>query len=137
MLETFDGRKTLMAAVGVECMCVTHAYRFIYLLAGYSLSGESSVMCLEYRITILNISIISMDQILLSCISNTLNTHCRNHCTIKSRVDVRRYLFSQTTINVWNKLSTNSGHASSIMFKKRINTYLSIRAVNNSPLASS
>ena len=63
-----------------------------------------------------------MGQILLSYISNTLNTHCSNHYTIESsRLDVRRYLFSLRTINVWNKLSTDPVHVSSMnMFKTRI-----------------
>ena len=39
----------------------------------------------------------------------------------QSRLDVRKYSFSQTTINVWNKLSTDCVHA---MFKNRIDKYL-------------
>ena len=39
----------------------------------------------------------------------------------QSRLDVRKFSFSQRTINVWNKLSTESVHASSVnMFKNRI-----------------
>ena len=35
----------------------------------------------------------------------------------QSRLDVRRYSFSQMTINVWNKLSTDCLHASSVKAK--------------------
>ena len=43
----------------------------------------------------------------------------------QSRLDVRKFSFSQRTINVWNKLSTECVHASSVnMFKNRIDTYL-------------
>ena len=39
----------------------------------------------------------------------------------QSRLDVRKFSFSQRTINVWNKLST----ASSVnMFKNKIDKYL-------------
>ena len=45
----------------------------------------------------------------------------------QSRSDVRKYSFSQRTINVGNKLSANCVHASSInMFKNRIDKYLII-----------
>ena len=38
---------------------------------------------------------------------------------------VRKYSFSQRTINVWNKLSTDCVHASSVnMFKNKIDKYL-------------
>ena len=43
----------------------------------------------------------------------------------QSRLDVRKYSFSQRTINVWNKLSEECVHASSVnMFKNRIDKYL-------------
>ena len=46
----------------------------------------------------------------------------------QSRLDVRKFSFSQRTINVWNKLSAECVHASrssvSIMFKNRIDRYL-------------
>ena len=42
----------------------------------------------------------------------------------QSRLDVRKFSFSQR-INVWNKLSTECVHASSVkMFKNRIDKYL-------------
>ena len=42
-----------------------------------------------------------------------------------SRSDVKEYSFSQRTIDVWNNLSTNCGHASSVnMFKNRIDKFL-------------
>ena len=41
------------------------------------------------------------------------------------RFDVRKYSFSQRTINVWNKLSTDCGYARSVdMFKNRIDKYI-------------
>ena len=43
----------------------------------------------------------------------------------QSRLDVRKFSFSQRTINVWIKLSTECVHASSVnMFKNRIDKYL-------------
>ena len=46
------------------------------------------------------------------------------------RLDVRKYSFSQRTINVWNKLSTDCVHASSVnVFKIRIDKYLGRGAV--------
>ena len=43
----------------------------------------------------------------------------------QSRLDVRMYSFSQRTINVWNKLSTDCVHATSVnVFKNIIDTYL-------------
>ena len=43
----------------------------------------------------------------------------------QSRLDVRKFSFSQRTINVWNKLSEECVHASSVnMFKNRIGKYL-------------
>ena len=43
----------------------------------------------------------------------------------QSRLDVRKFSFSQRTINVWNKLSEECAHASSVnMFKNRIDKYL-------------
>ena len=43
----------------------------------------------------------------------------------QSRLDVRKYSFSQRTINVWNKLSTDCVHASSVnMVKNKIDKYL-------------
>ena len=43
----------------------------------------------------------------------------------QSRLDVRRFSFSQRTINVWNKLSTECVHANSVnMLKNKIDKYL-------------
>ncbi len=43
----------------------------------------------------------------------------------QSRLDVRKYSFSQRTTNVWNTLSTDSVHASSVnVFKNRIDKNL-------------
>ena len=43
----------------------------------------------------------------------------------QSRLDVRKYSFSQRTINVLNNLSTDCVHASSVnMFKNKIDKYL-------------
>ena len=47
----------------------------------------------------------------------------------QSRLDVRKFSFSQRTINVWNKLSTECVHASNInVLKNRIDKYL-VKAV--------
>ena len=55
-------------------------------------------------------------------------TRGHNYTLLKkqSRLDVRKYSFSQRTINVWNKLSTDSVHASSVnmTFKNKIDKYL-------------
>ena len=41
-----------------------------------------------------------------------------------SRLDVKKFSFSQRTINVWNKLSAECVHDSSVnMFKNRIDKY--------------
>ena len=41
------------------------------------------------------------------------------------RLDIRKHSFSQRTINVWNKLSTDCVTASSVnMFKNKVDTYL-------------
>ena len=46
----------------------------------------------------------------------------------QSRLDVRKYSFSQRTVNEWNKLSADGVDSSSInVFKNRIDQYL-IRA---------
>ena len=43
----------------------------------------------------------------------------------QSRLDVRKYSFSQRTINVWDNLSTDCVHAGSVnMFKNKIDKYL-------------
>ena len=43
----------------------------------------------------------------------------------QSRLDVRKFSFFQRTINVWNELSTDCVHASSVnMFKNKIDKYL-------------
>ena len=44
----------------------------------------------------------------------------------QSRLDVRKFSFSQRTINVWNKVSTDCVHASGVnnMFKNKIDKYL-------------
>ena len=43
----------------------------------------------------------------------------------QSRLDFRKFSFSQKSINVWNKLSTECVHASSVnVFKNRIDKYL-------------
>ena len=44
---------------------------------------------------------------------------------IQSRLDVRKCSFSQRTINVWNNLSIECVHATSVnMFKNRIDKYV-------------
>ena len=54
-------------------------------------------------------------------------TRGHNYTLVKkqSRLDVRKFSFSQRTINVWNNLSTDCVHASSVnMFKNKIYKYL-------------
>ena len=54
-------------------------------------------------------------------------TRGHNYTLVKkqSRLDVRKYSFSQRTINVWNNLSTDCVQASSVnMFKNKIDKYL-------------
>ena len=54
-------------------------------------------------------------------------TRGHNYTLVKkqSRLDVGKYSFCQRTINVWNKLSTDCVHASSVnMFKNKIDKYL-------------
>ena len=54
-------------------------------------------------------------------------TRGHNYTLVKkqSRLDVRKFSFSQRTINVWNNLSTDCVQASSVnMFKKKIDKYL-------------
>ena len=43
----------------------------------------------------------------------------------QSRLDVRKFSFSQRAINIWNKLSTECVHSSSVnVFKNKIDKYL-------------
>ena len=54
-------------------------------------------------------------------------TRGHNYTLVKkqSRLDVRKYSFSQRTIHVWNNLSTDCVQASSVnMFKNKIDKYL-------------
>ena len=54
-------------------------------------------------------------------------TRWHNYTLVKkqSRLDVRKYSFSQRAINVWNNLSTDCVHASSVnLFKNAIDKYL-------------
>ena len=60
-------------------------------------------------------------------IKETKKNRGHNFTLVKkqSRLDVIKFLFSQRTINVWNKLSKECVHASSVnMFKNRIDKYL-------------
>ena len=54
-------------------------------------------------------------------------TRGHNYKLVKkqSRLDVRKYSFSPRTISVWNNLSTDCVHASSVnIFKNKIDKYL-------------
>ena len=54
-------------------------------------------------------------------------TRVHNYTLVKkqSRLDVRKYTFSQRTTNVWNNLSTDCAQTSSVnMFKNKIDKYL-------------
>ena len=48
-------------------------------------------------------------------------TRGHNYTLVKKqiRLDVRKYSFSQRTINVWNNLSTDCVHASSVNIKEQ------------------
>ena len=97
--------------VGVPTHCVT--------------AGQSSVS-LHPAISAVHTSIIIESNIFLE-INESKITRGHNYTLVKkqSRLDVRKYSFSQRTINVWNKLSTDCVHASSVnMFKNKIDKYL-------------
>ena len=56
-----------------------------------------------------------------------ITTRGHNFTLVKkqSRLDVRKFSFSQRTTSVWNKLSTECVYASSVnVFKNRIDKYL-------------
>ena len=63
-------------------------------------------------------------------------TRGHNYKLVKkqSRLDVRKYSFSQRTINVWNNLSTDCVHASSVNNVQEQNrqVYIYIRRVTHS-----
>ncbi len=71
-----------------------------------------------------------MKILILNCfpeIKQSKITRGHNFTLVKkqSRLDVRKFSFSQRTINVWNKLSTECVQANSInMFKNEIDKYL-------------
>ena len=57
------------------------------------------------------------------------NSRTRGHEVIlekdQCRLDIRKYSFSQRTINEWNKLSTDHVNASSVnMFKNKVDKYV-------------
>ena len=54
-------------------------------------------------------------------------TRGHNYTLVKkqSRLDVRKYSFSQRTINVWNNLSTDCVHASSVNYVQEQNRQVS------------
>ena len=65
----------------------------------------------------------NMDSNIFLEIKESKITRGHNFTLVKkqSRLDVRKFSFSQRTITVWNKLSTECVHASSVnMFKNRI-----------------
>ena len=69
----------------------------------------------------------NIDSNLFFEIKESKKTRGHNFTLVKkqSRLDVRKFSFSQRTINVWNKLSEECVHASSVnMFKNRIDKYL-------------
>ena len=69
----------------------------------------------------------NIDSNILFEIKESKITRGHNYTLVKkqSRLDVRKYSFSQRTINVWNNLSTDCVHASSVnMFKNKIDKYL-------------
>ena len=68
----------------------------------------------------------NIDYIFFFEIKESKITRGPNYTLVKkqSRLDVRKYSFSQRTINVWNNLSTDCVQASSVMFKNKIDKYL-------------
>ena len=69
----------------------------------------------------------SIDSNIFFKIKESKRTRGYNFTLVKkqSRFDVRKFSFSQRTINVWNKLSTECVHASSVnMFKNKIDKHL-------------
>ena len=69
----------------------------------------------------------NIDYNIFSKLRNCKITRGHNFMLVKkqSRLDVRKYSFSQRTINVWNKLSSECVQASSVnMFKNKIDKYL-------------
>ena len=57
------------------------------------------------------------------------------------RLDIRKYSFSQRTINDWNKLSTDCVTSSMNMFKNKVDTYLRLHIdehcwIHDKPMAS-
>ena len=63
------------------------------------------------------------------CFPHSRNSRSREHevklVKDQCRLDIRKYSFSQRTINEWSKLSTDCITASSVnMFKNRVDTYL-------------
>ena len=69
----------------------------------------------------------NIDSNLFFQIKESIITRGHNFTRVKkqSRLDVRKFSFSQRTINVWNTLSEECVHASSVnMFKNSIDKYL-------------
>ena len=69
----------------------------------------------------------NIDSSLFFEIKESKITRGHNFTLVKkqSRLDVRKFSFSQRTINVWNKLPAECVQASSVnMFKNRIYKYL-------------
>ena len=84
--------------------------------------GGMKYKCLRYRMVMKILILIFFFKIKKSQITRGNNfTLVKN----QSRLDVRKFSFSQRTINVWNTLSTGFVHASSVnMFKNRLDKYL-------------
>ena len=82
--------------------------------------------CLNFSFKLLN-DYENIDYNIFFEIKESKITRGHNYTLVKkqSRLDVRKYLFSQRTINVWNNLSTDCVHASSVyMFNNNIDKYL-------------
>ena len=95
----------------------------------YSLKNECGLTTLEtWRLRGDQIEVIKiLNGYIFFEIKESKITRGHNFKLVKkqSRLDVRKFSFSQRTINVWNKLSTECVHASSVnMFKNRIDKYL-------------
>ena len=68
----------------------------------------------------------NIDSNIFSEIKESKITRGHNYTLVKkqSRLDVRKFSFSQRTINIWNNLSTDCVHASSVNNKNKIDKYL-------------
>ena len=98
----------------------------VYLRSNHYSQWPFSIFIFNVSFKILN-GYENIDSNIFFEIKKSKITRGHNFALVKkqSRLDVRKYSFSQRTINVWNKLSTDCVHATSVnVFKNRIDKYL-------------